>query len=878
MPHYQDPGAGKTTLGIEVISRLNRPSLILVPTNTIKNQWKDRICSSFLEETQYDIVSTDIRCPKYITVITYQALLAAFCGNTASNEDTELKEVDTENDISEEPESISLSKRFKQEKADEIIKILKQSNISLLCFDEAHHLRNEWWKALMYLIEHLEPEQTLSLTATPPYDADLSEWQRYENLCGEIDEVISIPELVKNGDLCAHQDFIFLSGLRKNERDIVKKHTENIKKLLNTIENDSTLLNYLCSMGFYINPDKFQEEIYENPEFYVAIVSFLKYRNIKIPKSFLKLFDAKEYQIPKFCTKQFSIFVNGLFFEYRDLFSNIDDKIDSFMSLASDLGLIRNKKVTLFDSLKIERQISGSLGKLDSIITIVDSEIKSLGADLRMVILADFIRANDTENSSLGVIPIWRSLKDKLESNISIGVLCGTIILIPKKILCIFKQTLSDNKFRDDCVNYGEFEGYIRIFPKESCRNSIVSFITEMFNNGDLNILVGTQALLGEGWDAPVINSLILSSTVSSYMLSNQMRGRAIRLDKKNPNKVSNIWHLASFVVVDKSIFNTDDAIDYEAQNDALFHDFNQLSKRFEGFEAPSYFGKHQIESGLSRVFNLNNFIFQTTISKNCENQIKSNNNFMLCLSQNRTQTLQWWKDGLNLDYNSAKMQSKLIKGIESDKFSTKSLCYKSYFEEFLSVLVGAVIVVSQSPFSLWKYEILIICAMLFYIFVRFLKTGTIAGVMKQIAIVILKTLKAHDLIKTNIKKCGLSVEKGLDSIFVSCKNMCTEENNLFIKTLQEFLNPIENPRYLLVKQDKFLGIITQTDYFSIPSVFSNNKKSVDVFINLWYKYIGVCKAVYTRNSQGRKLLLKARKEAFSNSKRKESKQLSKWQ
>ena len=68
------PGAGKTTLGIEVISRLNRPSLILCPTNTIKNQWKERIRTSFLQEKDYGIVSTDIRKPGYITVITYQAL------------------------------------------------------------------------------------------------------------------------------------------------------------------------------------------------------------------------------------------------------------------------------------------------------------------------------------------------------------------------------------------------------------------------------------------------------------------------------------------------------------------------------------------------------------------------------------------------------------------------------------------------------------------------------------------------------------------------------------------------------------------------------------------------------------------------------------
>ena len=50
----------------------------LCPTNTIKNQWKERIRTSFLQEKDYGIVSTDIHKPGYITVITYQALLAAF--------------------------------------------------------------------------------------------------------------------------------------------------------------------------------------------------------------------------------------------------------------------------------------------------------------------------------------------------------------------------------------------------------------------------------------------------------------------------------------------------------------------------------------------------------------------------------------------------------------------------------------------------------------------------------------------------------------------------------------------------------------------------------------------------------------------------------
>lgn len=61
------PGAGKTTLGIEVLARLKQPALVLCPTNTIKNQWIERICSSFLEEDKYYLVSTNIKEPGLIT-------------------------------------------------------------------------------------------------------------------------------------------------------------------------------------------------------------------------------------------------------------------------------------------------------------------------------------------------------------------------------------------------------------------------------------------------------------------------------------------------------------------------------------------------------------------------------------------------------------------------------------------------------------------------------------------------------------------------------------------------------------------------------------------------------------------------------------------
>ena len=70
-----------------------------------------------------------------------------------------------------------------------------------------------------------------------------------------------------------------------------------------------------------------------------------------------------------------------------------------------------------------------------------------------------------------------------------------------------------------------------------------MNLISKLFAEGKIQIIIGTKSLLGEGWDEPSINSLILASFVGSYMLSNQMRGRAIRVNE-NLRKTANVWHL----------------------------------------------------------------------------------------------------------------------------------------------------------------------------------------------------------------------------------------------------------------------------------------------------------------------------------------------
>ena len=68
-----------------------------------------------------------------------------------------------------------------------------------------------------------------------------------------------------------------------------------------------------------------------------------------------------------------------------------------------------------------------------------------------------------------------------------------------------------------------------------------------------------------------------MASSVGSYVLGNQMRGRAIRAMKSNPDKTSNIWHLVCM---------TD-----RREACELTEDFRTLQRRMMGFVGVSYDG-----------------------------------------------------------------------------------------------------------------------------------------------------------------------------------------------------------------------------------------------------------------------------------------------
>src|SRR5439155_11242008 len=71
---------------------------------------------------------------------------------------------------------------------------------------------------------------------------------------------------------------------------------------------------------------------------------------------------------------------------------------------------------------------------------------------------------------------------------------------------------------------------------------SWVSSAGRALAEGTTQVMVSTRGLLGEGWDEPSLNVVIDLTTVAADVSVRQLRGRALRLDPRDPEKLASNW------------------------------------------------------------------------------------------------------------------------------------------------------------------------------------------------------------------------------------------------------------------------------------------------------------------------------------------------
>ncbi len=830
------PGSGKTTLGIELFRRKNKPTLILVPTVPIRDQWVSRIKEAFLKEPKdaEQYISANLKEPKLLTVATYQALHSAVSQYSGA--------LGAEQDAFAPNELVDFT-NF------DLVRAMKKIKLGTICLDECHHLRREWWNALEAFKASFPNLFTVALTATPPYDAEPEEWARYMQMCGDADAQITVPELVKAGVLCPHQDYVYFNypTLLENA-DILrfyKVRNQKIQELL----GDKQLLSLVQRHRFFEKHAK-ADTLLETPEYLSALLIYLEANGIKTSARYKRMLRAKHLE--RMNPKWMEILLNYLLFEDRE---NLESEKAYLNALEKDLkgcGLLSQHRVTLQMTKALEKTLVQSLGKIESVQTIAEHEYKTMGSALRMLILTDYVY-KEYESAigntavpiqKMGVVPFFEVLRrDFAKKGLpqKLGVLCGSFVVVPKAAA---EKLVQSSEFAEKLSfhSVGTVTEYVEICLQGD-KHKLVNLVTALFEAGEIEVLIGTKALLGEGWDAPSVNTLVLASVVGSYMLSNQMRGRAIRTKQGQPQKTSNIWHLVTLQPEDTSI-----NADFRENPD-----FATLCRRSEHFLGVHY-ENDTIETGIER--------FSTIEYPFSPYHVDRTNQKMLSLSEHREALYAHWMRALP---KTEKME--VVRENELRRKTIPRFVFWDAVREFLglSVLDFLGMLANKMLFGNQRSVYILGCIGLFILLpvflVRFLRLGNSEKRLMRCGNGLLKALQQSKKLQT--KEVYLETQKEKDFAYsIALRGGTSRDKHLFASSMQELFAVIENQRYILYVPRHKYG---RDGYFAVPTCFSSRKEDANAFAACMKPFLGECKPIYTRNEAGRKLLLRARRYAVAN-------------
>lgn len=835
------PGSGKTILGLELITRLNQPTLILSPSITIKHQWMERFSQNFLTspDLQSAYVSSTVLDLKPITSITYQALHAAMT-------QTKLEESD---EVESETEAIDFS-QFN------LVKQCIAYGIKTICLDEAHHLRSEWHKSLTNFIKALGTDiKIIALTATPPYDSSQSEWDKYISLCGEIDEEIFIPELVHQKTLAPHQDYLYFNYPSDAEVELIQTHRNHAIQIYQTLKSNDEFRNLLGLI--YRDYESNLERILEQPDDFIAFMVLIQDNKLDVSQKLIKTI-TNQKKLPAF---NMAFLEQGLTFvlKHEDTYPYIQ----SIKQYLNKHNLIERNKLSLYYNAKIIKTLIGSAAKLSSVQTIVKHESAHLGNQLRMVILTDFIKKEhlssihtDLSLSTIGTTTLFEAVRRTLSKPAKLALLSGSLVILPTSV----SQVISNHPDWDASTYQTTpiSTEFMTVTFKGSNKHK-VKLITALFEAGHIEVIVGTASLLGEGWDSPAVNSLILASYVGSFMLSNQMRGRAIRIDPKHPEKVSNIWHLVS--IEPKPKVDTSDVYQLDiisVTNDKIHSaDFETLKKRFDCFMGPAY-SKDVIESGIDRID-----ILKPPFHKQKYDKINAQ---MLNRSQDRAAVRTAWSNSIEqFDAYGIFERIELIK----PKIPTSTNFYhysRAMLMSSIFILLNsfARVNIQSNDFRMYMvvFVYLFVLLGLYYSMNLLFKNVSPLNYIQFIGRSILNTMKDQQLLESNLSKVRVVQDEYKIHTHIELANASQHDQHLFSKAMSTVLLPMDNPRYIIVQKGwiglKYKHSFSAPEFIQNAVIAQNLEKHLSKLLD---RYV----LIYTRNVEGRKHLLKAKLKSFIN-------------
>ena len=224
----------------------------------------------------------------------------------------------------------------------------------------------------------------VALTATPPYDSTQAEVNKYFKLCGEVDDEISVPELIRENDLSPHQDFVYFSQPYDSELNFIKNFRSDIADFKEALTQDEDFISLLETHRFYKNPKLYSDEIYNNTSYFSSILIVLSEVGIPVEHKKLELLGFNEYDninFPKLDLHWLEILFHNLLVTDRENLETYEDYLKHLEKKLRQLHVFDKNRVNFFGDEWLYKSLALSPSKLESIAEIVSAERFSLKDD-----------------------------------------------------------------------------------------------------------------------------------------------------------------------------------------------------------------------------------------------------------------------------------------------------------------------------------------------------------------------------------------------------------------------------------------------------------------------------------------------------------------
>ena len=232
-------------------------------------------------------------------------------------------------------------------------------------------------------------------------------------------------------------------------------------------------------------------------------------------------------------------------------------RYDAIASALRELGFQLTRQGVRRGTSEVDRLLTGSQAKSLGLVEVLSAEFDARGDALRGLVLCDAeLAAQRPDDALTGVLdPAAGTARHVL---LAIAADDRTAHMRPllvsgRGLRCAPQdaQVLLDALVAaaEERFTLPEWEGdpdglliSLRSSGAEWMPRAWVELATKLLSEGTTRVLVGTRALLGEGWNCPPLNVLVDMTVATTGVSVQQMRGRSLRLDPADPEKVASNW------------------------------------------------------------------------------------------------------------------------------------------------------------------------------------------------------------------------------------------------------------------------------------------------------------------------------------------------